>query len=134
MDRNVTETDCMRRLFTMFLAIGLVEGCYTSTVRVDSIPPGATVHYDYQPKGTTPVEFPVDYLGTHKITLDHPDYGRREETVNLSAPAYLWFPMDFVATIAPAKFTDRHSLTFDLTQGATSETEAQKDESTEPEK
>lgn len=118
----------MARFFTIVILVVLVEGCYTSTVRVETVPPGATVHYDYQPKGVTPVEFPVDYLGTHKITLDHPDYGRREEYVDLDAPAYLWFPMDFVATLAPAKFTDRHSYTFDLIKAATTETEAQKDE------
>lgn len=118
----------MARLVAIVFLVGLVEGCYTSTVRVESNPPGAAVHYDYQPKGITPVEFPVDYLGTHKITLDHPQYGRREEYVNLDAPAYLWFPMDFVATITPGKFTDRHSFTFDLIKTATSETEAQKDE------
>ncbi len=119
----------MVRLLAAFLLISLVEGCYTSTVRVESVPPGATVHYDYQPKGVTPVEFPVDYLGTHKITLDHPEYGRREEVVDLKAPAYLWFPMDFVVTVMPGKYTDRHSLTFDLTKGASSETEAKKDDS-----
>jgi hypothetical protein len=126
--RIVTETVFMARLVAVVILFCLVEGCYTSTVRVESNPPGATVHYDYQPKGITPVEFPVEYLGTHKITLDHPEYGRREEYVNLDAPAYLWFPMDFIATIAPAKFKDRHSFTFDLIKAATSETEAQKDE------
>ncbi|MBN2326412.1 MAG: PEGA domain-containing protein [Candidatus Omnitrophica bacterium] len=124
----------MRRLIAIAVLIGLVEGCYTSTVRVDSIPPGAQVHYDYQPKGVTPVEFPVDFLGAHKITLDHPDYGRREEIVDLRAPAYLWFPLDFVATITPGKFTDRHSFTFDLTEKASSEMEAQNDESEGTEK
>ncbi|MGC9328311.1 MAG: PEGA domain-containing protein [Candidatus Hinthialibacter sp.] len=124
----------MRRLIAIAVLVSLVEGCYTSMVRVESVPPGAEVHYDYQPKGVTPVEFPVDFLGEHKITLDHPDYGRREEIVNLSAPVYLWFPLDFVATIMPFHFKDRHAFMFDFTEKAASEMEAQNDDSEGTEK
>jgi PEGA domain-containing protein len=120
--------------FLVLILVLLVEGCYTSVVKVDSNPPGATVHYDFQPKGITPVEFKVDYLGTHKLTLDHPDYGRREAFIDLDSPAYLVFPFDFVTTVIPANVTDRHSFTFDLTKEPSSDLEAHQDDPKDAEK
>lgn len=116
-------------LLLCFMVFCMVEGCYTTVVRVDTHPPGATVHYDYQPKGVTPVEFDVDYLGKHKLTLDHPEFGRRVEFIDLKSPAYATFPLDFFVTLLPFKVTDKQSFSFDLTQPSDRETEAKVNES-----
>ncbi|MDP8242775.1 MAG: PEGA domain-containing protein [Candidatus Hinthialibacter antarcticus] len=100
-----------------------VEGCLTTLVRVETTPPGAQVHYDYQPQGVTPTEFEVDWYGKHRLTLDHPEFGRRVEDVHLKAPAYLTFPMDFFTAILPFKVVDRHTIEIDLSEDATSNTE-----------
>jgi hypothetical protein len=107
----------------------MVEGCYTTAVRVNTTPPGSTVHYDSKPMGETPVEFEVDWYGKHKVTLDHPPYRRREEWVNLKAPAYLWFPFDLFVALLPFKVIDRHEFSFDLTQEPKPEREAEPHES-----
>ncbi len=106
----------MLRHLSMLLVLCLVGGCYTTTVKIDSTPQGADVHYDFEPKGKTPVEFEVEWHGVHKVTLDHPEYGRRVEYVTVETPAYQTFPLDFFATIAPWNMTDRHEFHFDLTQ------------------
>ena len=88
----------MNRFLLVFLVVLWlfgVEGCITTVVRVETNPPGTLVHYDYEPKGKTPVEFNVDWAGSHKLTLDHPEYGRRVEYVKIKPPAYMWFPLDF---------------------------------------
>ena len=111
------------------IVLCMVEGCYTTLVRVETNPPGAVVHYDYQPKGETPVEFEVDYLGTHKLTLDHPEFGRRVEFIDLKSPAYATFPLDFFVTLLPYKVTDKQLFSFDLSQPTEQETEANANES-----
>jgi len=117
-----------RKLLLICLLICVVEGCYTTVVRIDSVPPGSTVHWDYQPKGETPVEFEVDWYGAHRLALDHPDFGQRIEKVELKAPAHLWFPFDFFVAILPFKVTDRHALTFDLPEEKPSSVEEKIDE------
>ncbi|MDX9752362.1 MAG: PEGA domain-containing protein [bacterium] len=113
----------MLRLIAIVLIGFLVEGCHTTTLRVESQPPGAQVHYDFKPVGTTPVEFPVDWYGKHKLTLDHPVHGRRIQVVELKSPGYLIFPMDFVAAVAPAKLKDQRTVLIDFTQPVSPDTE-----------
>lgn len=106
----------MLRHVLLLLVLFSVGGCYTTTVRIETEPPGAAVHYDFEPKGITPVEFEVEWHGIHKVTLDHPDYGRRVEYIDVDTPAYLTYPVDFFSTIAPWHIADRHEFHFDLTQ------------------
>ncbi len=105
------------------LCLVSVEGCLTTLVRVETTPPGAQVHYDFQPKGATPTEFKVDWYGKHRLTLDHPEYGQRVKDIHLQAPAYLTFPMDFFTAIAPFNVVDRHTIQIDLSEDAASITE-----------
>lgn len=112
----------LRYLTLLFLVMG-IEGCYTTALRVESQPPGASVYYDFKPVGKTPVEFTVDWYGKHKLTLDHPEYGRKEQIIDLKNPAYVTFPFDLIAAIAPAKIKDNHTITFDLTKQPSLKTE-----------
>jgi hypothetical protein len=116
----------MVRLVAILCIVFVVEGCYTTTVRVDSDPSGATVHYDYEPKGVTPTEFNVDWYGKHRLTLDHPEYGQRVEIVNLRPPAYLFFPFDLLVAIMPFHVHDVHEFSIDLTT-VTSQEEVMED-------
>ncbi len=119
-------------VFLMCCILGcMVEGCHTTLVRVETIPPGSVVHFDYKPVGKTPVEFEVDWHGKHKLTLDHPEYGRRVEYLDLDSPAYLYFPLDLFAALMPFNATDRHTFSFDMTPNTMSGTEAETNESTE---
>jgi len=119
----------MFRFVCVLVLLCMVEGCYTTMVRVTTNPAGSAVYYDSQPKGETPAEFAVDWYGKHKVTLDHPRYGRREEWVKLKAPAYLWFPFDLFVALLPFKVTDRHEFSYDLTQVTKPEREAERHES-----
>ncbi|MBI1389397.1 MAG: PEGA domain-containing protein [bacterium] len=106
-----------------------VEGCRSTVVRVESDPPGAKVHYDFQPKGVTPTEFNIDWYGKHRLTLDHPEYGQRVQELDLKAPAYSIFPMDFFVAIMPFKVVDRKTIKVDLRAEPTPSVEASDHES-----
>jgi hypothetical protein len=113
------QTSLMFRLFSVLLVVGgfsLVEGCYTTKVRVESTPPNAQVHFDYQPKGVTPVEFETTWLGKHKLTLDHPEYEQHSEIVDLKAPAYLIFPLDFFVALLPFNVEKTYDFHVDMTE------------------
>lgn len=118
----------MARLVAILCIVFVVEGCYTTTVRVDSNPSGAVIHYDYEPKGVTPTEFTVDWYGKHRLTLDHPDHDQHVEIINLRPPAYLIFPFDFLVAIMPFHVRDVHEFSIDLTT-ATSQEEEEAEES-----
>ena len=129
MNAILRETSWMFRPACVVFLLCMVEGCYTTVVRVNTVPPGSTLHFDYQPKGVTPTEFETDWYGKHKLTLDHPQYGRRVESIDLKAPAHLWFPFDLFVALLPFKVTDRHDFSFDMTQEPTPEKEANRNES-----
>ncbi len=122
----------MFRKILIFLLVCVVEGCYTTVVRVDSVPSGAEVHWDYEPKGNTPTEFTVDWYGEHRLTLDHPDYEQRVEKIELNAPAYLWFPLDFFVAVLPFKVTDSHPILIDLVNKTPSDSKEMIDEPKRP--
>ncbi len=119
----------MHRIILVLMLFCMVEGCYTTIVRVETVPPGSMLHFDYEPVGETPAEIELEWYGKHKVTLDHPEHGRREEIVNIKSPAYLYFPLDFFVALMPFKVTDRQVFTYDMTEKPLSETEAMNHES-----
>lgn len=115
---NYTWYHSVVRLLAIAWVVIWVQGCTTTLVRVNSIPPGATVHYDYEPKGITPTEFEVDWYGKHRLTLDHPDYGQRVQVVNLDHPVHMTFPFDLLDAMKPIRTQDVHEFTIDFTEEA----------------
>jgi len=96
------------RPFALVLALvaPLAAGCVERALVVRSDPPGAMVFVDGREIGTTPARLPFDHYGTREVMVR---MERREPTgdetplapvtrmVELDAPWYQWFPLDFVS-------------------------------------
>ncbi|HED66139.1 MAG TPA: PEGA domain-containing protein [Planctomycetes bacterium] len=101
------------------LAVLLSTGCAIErTLRITSVPEGATVRLDGQEVGVTPVVIPFEYYGVRRVTLYHEGYLTNSTTVNLKAPWTARFPWDLVTeTVLPIRRRDRRELHVVLTPG-----------------
>jgi hypothetical protein len=101
-------------LFLLVFAAG-EGGCVLRTLEVQSKPAGAVVYLDDQPVGTTPCTLPFDYYGTRAIRLAKTGYRPHQGEVELAAPWYEWFPLDFFSEILwPGVIRDRHDYAVTL--------------------
>ena len=86
-----------------------LPGCVKQRLQVNSDPEGARVYFDGYYKGETPVEFPFQWHGDHRLTLEKDGYRPVVEKVTLRAPAHMKMPMDFFMELAPVEVKDTHS-------------------------
>jgi hypothetical protein len=100
----------MRRLVAgLAVLCAAAPGCVLRTLEVKSRPAGAVVYLDDQPVGKTPCTLPFDYYGTRAIRVAKPGYRPHQGEVELAAPWYEWFPLDFFSEILwPGVIRDRH--------------------------
>lgn len=98
----------------VLLACVAVVGCAQRRVVVRSDPPGAECFFDGKPVGTTPAEFDFLWYGGHRVALRKEGYRPVEEVVRLSAPFYMYVPLDLAAELSPVPVRDRHELDFTL--------------------
>ncbi len=93
------------------------SGCVEPMLRIRSEPSGIPVTMNGRPVGTTPVDVPFPHYGTVRLEtpatdLDGdgwPEVRRHVALVDLSAPWYQWFPLDFFSdNLIPWTVTDVH--------------------------
>jgi hypothetical protein len=87
-------------------------------VTIESDPPGAAVFFNNETKekGVTPCTFDFTFYGTFRLKLVKKGYEDLDTTVYLKAPAYEYFPVDFVSEIIlPNRLTDKHYQAYRLT-------------------
>jgi hypothetical protein len=103
-------------LLVLALAMGLLSaGCVTRRVLITSEPSGATVFYNGQPIGTTPVDMTFTYYGIHRFRLERDGCEPADFERPLYAPWFQWFGVDFLTeNFVPYNFRDRQVLHFDL--------------------
>lgn len=90
-------------------------GCVLRTLEVKSKPAGAVVYLDDQAVGKTPLTLPFDYYGTRAIRVAKPGHHPHQGEVELAAPWYEWFPLDFFSEILwPGVIRDRHHYAVEL--------------------
>lgn len=81
---------------TVILLCLATTGCVHRILRIESDPPGASVHVNGEAAGTTPLEHPFDFYGEFEIVLRLEDH-RSERIIHAaSAPWYAYFPMDLI--------------------------------------
>ncbi len=106
--------------FALLLALlGLAWGCTRSSLYVQSEPEGAMVYFDGKPQGATPVEFPFDWYGGHRVQLRKEGYQKQEQIEHIRAPLHYRVPLDLVTTLIPARIQDRQYLFYTLVPSAT---------------
>lgn len=95
------------------LAIG--AGCIERTMRINSEPPGATVYVDGEESGKTPLDLPFTHYGTREVLLQIDGYASDRDNVELRAPVYAWFPIDFVTDVlCPITIHDVKTFSYSL--------------------
>ena len=107
----------------IIFALFLNTGCVERLMQVRSEPTGAQVFLDGRHIGVTPIDVPFDFYGTREVMV------RMEETtlrgdrslapqirmVELDAPWYEWFPIDFISEhLWPGTIVDQHQVFFAL--------------------
>lgn len=101
----------MTRLWIALAALLIAApGCVLRTLEVKSTPAGAKVYLDDQPVGATPLTLPFDFYGTRDIRVAKAGYRPHQGEVELAAPWYQWFPLDFFSEVLwPGTIHDRHA-------------------------
>ena len=78
-------------------------------------PPGATVYFNDQLRGETPVDFDFVWYGWQSVTLRKDGFERVDDKRLLKAPFYLWIPLDFFAELLPFHVRDLRTWSYSLT-------------------
>jgi hypothetical protein len=93
----------------------LMTGCMHRRVTVNSYPQGALVKVDGKDVGYTPASFDYTWYGTREIQLLMDGYETHTEHININAPWYQKFPLDFVSdNFAGHHITDHRQFSFRL--------------------
>ena len=101
----------MRRLLLAVLALVATgaTGCVERTLQIRSNPSKARVFLDEKEIGDTPLTVRFHFYRTSHIRLVKDGFVTHRGEVELSAPWYEWFPLDFFSEIlVPFTIHDRH--------------------------
>jgi hypothetical protein len=100
----------------MFMLLALMQvGCVHRRVTVNSYPQGALVKVDGKDIGYTPASYDFTWYGTREVQLLMDGYETRTEQIDVNAPWYQKFPLDFISDNFLGKHvTDHRQFTFQL--------------------
>ncbi|MCA8959077.1 MAG: PEGA domain-containing protein [Planctomycetes bacterium] len=108
----------MHRSLVVVVAI-LLGGCVERRLLIESDPAGAIAFLDGFPVGRTPVSVEFHHYGTHELLLRYASngsgkagetYAPKREWVEVQAPWYQHFPIDFLAEFWPGGIVDEHRV------------------------
>ena len=83
-------------LLTALVITLLQSGCVHRRVTINSNPTGALVRVDGEDIGYTPASFDYTWYGTREVQLLKDGYETQTQLINISAPWYQKFPLDFL--------------------------------------
>ena len=114
-----TETGTMsmrRKWISLILLLALTQvGCVHRRVTINSYPSGALVKVDGRDIGYTPASFDYTWYGTREVQLLRDGYETHTELVDIPAPWYQKFPLDFVSdNFLGRHITDHRQFSFQL--------------------
>jgi hypothetical protein len=92
----------------------VLTGCVERKLYVRTDPPGATLYFNGEERGQTPLSFDFEWYWWHKIRLEKEGYKPVEKKELIKAPPYMWIPLDFFVEILPFKVRDYHYLDYKL--------------------
>ena len=119
----------------VLLALAQFCGCVKRQIIITSEPAGARVYLDGIEVGRTPTSVAFEFYGVREIVLRKPAisaqgyyYPSRREVIDLAAPWYEYFPIDFIPDVAiPFTIYDRHEFHFKLEKRAPTAEERDKE-------
>ncbi len=94
---------------TILLSSLLLTGCVHRRVTINSNPQGALVRIDGEEIGFTPASVDFTWYGTREVQLLKDGFETETRLVDISAPWYQKFPLDFISdNFLGHHTTDRH--------------------------
>lgn len=113
--------DRMSRFTQSLLSLALLVGCVVLTgcvhrrVTISSSPPGALVKVDGRDIGYTPASLDFTWYGTREVQLLMDGYETHTELVDIKAPWFQRFPLDFLSdNFLGRHTTDHRQFSFQL--------------------
>lgn len=105
-----------RLILLLALTIALFQtGCVHRRVTINSYPQGALVKVDGRDIGYTPASFDFTWYGTREVQLLKDGYETRTEQIDVTAPWYQKFPLDFFSdNFLGHHTTDHRQFNFQL--------------------
>lgn len=90
----------IRSCATLLALASLSLGCRGDRIlRIESVPPGATVRLDDQVIGRTPLEIDFEHYGQRRLALYKTTYRTYSEPLILRAPWWARFPVDLLTEV-----------------------------------
>lgn len=78
-------------------------------LRVETVPPGATVRLDDKVVGRTPADIEFEHYGRRRLSIYRPGYRTHTESLKIRSPWWTRFPFDIVSEILlPFGWDDVH--------------------------
>ena len=84
-------------LLSALLVLLLQTGCVHRRVTINSNPTGALVRLDGRDIGYTPASVDYTWYGTREVQLLKDGFETQTQLIDISAPWYQRFPLDFVS-------------------------------------
>ena len=100
--------------FLLLLMLFISNGCVKRNMHIESRPMGASVYFNDDLVGTTPLDFDFIWYAVHKVTVKKEGYKTLTVLENIRPPLFCWPPLDFFFEIIPYKFWDRQELSYTL--------------------
>ncbi len=102
-------------LGSILLCCLLLTGCIKRNIHIISSPPGATVYFNEEEVGQTPLDYDFIHYAVHKVEIKKEGYASLTVLENLKPPIYGYIPIDFFFEIIPRDFWDRKERSYTLT-------------------
>ncbi len=105
-----------RLSFILIAMLTLTQtGCVHRRVTINSYPQGALVKVDGKDIGYTPASFDFTWYGTREVQLLKDGFETHTEQIDVNAPWYQKFPLDFVSdNFLGHHVTDHRQFSFQL--------------------
>lgn len=88
-----------------------LTGCVERSLSVRSDPPGAQVALNGRDVGMTPLRVPFETYGVYEVVLSVDGHHRLRTPVEVKAPWFQQFPLDFFTEILwPFEIVDEHEV------------------------
>lgn len=118
------QTCHLSRVTCHALLILSLAGCVRQTMTIRTEPPGALVAIDaphdlrndpiMEHAETTPVTMPFAWYRPYNISIRKTGYQPIDETRQIKAPWYLWFPVDLITELLPFPVKDHREWVYQL--------------------
>ncbi|MBI3996941.1 MAG: PEGA domain-containing protein [Candidatus Omnitrophica bacterium] len=92
----------------------LISGCIRRSLTIRTDPARALVYVNDELKGKSPVTYDFMWYGWHRVMIRKDGYARVDDRKLLTAPVYLWIPLDLVMELLPFPIRDRRTWSYTL--------------------